>query len=183
MTSPNPIANPSLVQCPECNVPVKQKRLDKHRLLQHQIPLTKSATKDTTTPSFVRCPHCKNLCPTDSLAEHLRSHEQRPPPTVSSPPTKQRDQETAQDDEPIGITVLKALARGQRYIAHARSICRCQACSRQIVFLDVDGSAQKAFDVSASRVIEGTHACESGDRRSSIKTIGGGAVDSNRRRH
>lgn len=115
-----------------------------------------------------------NVCGTLLLRTNLERHQRRAHP--SPPATTARA-----DNEPIGLKIIRDIGT-QRWTATGTE--RCDVCQRRIVWLAIGAGTNKAFEVAADRTIVGTHDC-SGPTSSSIsvRTVSGGAVESNRRRH
>lgn len=177
-----------MVRCPECKASVRADRLSRHLTQVHAAPRPKGKTPatDSTIPSFVRCPQCKNLCTSEGLQRHLLSHSDKAAAPRTDKELRGRPlllNSDYVDTDPLGVKVLKALERGQRYLAAPWAIARCEECKQQVIVLEVGDGIIKSFDVGLDRVIACTHACEAEARSTSIRAYSGGAIDSNRRRH
>lgn len=185
-------ANPIMIQCPHCKSMVKSNRMAKHIARVHnnsEVTATSENRIQQEIPStpFVHCPQCRQLVARENLAKHIATLHSAKKEETNSLPLRNipHHPNTAIESEsdPIGVKVIKALKRGQNYIATASYIKRCQNCHTRVIFLDVGQNSMKAFDVSAKNIILGTHACDSDGRSESLYTYSGGIVDSNRRRH
>jgi hypothetical protein len=113
---------------------------------------------------YATCEICMQTLRRANLGSHLRKVHPKPTPELA-----------------IGRRVLNDLGK---WNWKATGVERCDICLSRIVWLDVGKGAVKAFDVDEDRTIVGTHACDDSARRGhSIRTVCGGAIDSNRRRH
>lgn len=142
----------------------------------------RSALSDTP---FAHCPECNLLVARENLPHHIlklhcaesATNINRRLPDESLHPISTQENES----DPIGVKVIKALERGQRYIANFTQ--RCEKCNRRIIFLNIGNNCEKAFDVDDKNNIVGTHACDTDTRSQSLYAYRGGMIDSNRRRH
>ena len=60
---------------------------------------------------------------------------------------------------------------------------RCEQCHARVVFKEIQEGLRKAYEVDYQGNILWTHACDGDSKSESLRTMSGGAVDSNRRRH
>lgn len=191
-------ARSALTWCPVCNIAVRESRLQAHMQRVHS-PDSKQGKKPHPD-EMTTCPNCEVLVRANRLLRHIRSvhntfvsrllvQRLRPAPSpmssalapqnVKNSKVTRLNSQSKQAEPPIGEKVLEGLKANLRWTANYWESCK--TCKRRIIFLELDGGRQKAFDVGRDRRILGTHSCE--ERSESVFAYQAGIVDSNRRRH
>lgn len=191
-------AGSALVWCPVCNNAVRESRLQKHMERAHS-PASKQG-KRPQPDEMTACPHCDVSMRASRLSRHIRNvhnsfvsrllvERLRPALSPMSSALVSQDvkplkgtrlnSQSKQAEPPIGQQVLEGLRAKIRWTANCWE--PCITCKRRVVFLELGGGRQKAFDVDRDRRILGTHSCE--ERSESVFACQAGIVDSNRRRH
>lgn len=125
--------------------------------------------REQTIRPLVTCPECGNSVRKDKIVRHLVKVHSK----LLAPPAPAQV-------IPVGQRVLSGLERNERWTANRAD--RCLGCRRPVVYLNMGNNKEKAFDITATRTILGTHICEE-PRSQSIYAYQGGIIDSNRRKH
>ncbi len=132
----------------------------------------------------VLCQKCSKEMDISSVLRHKCLPLPEPKPTPSAPKQrtlKKQIKPPRGRSKTFGGKVLRGLQKGERWIADYSE--SCTSCRRRIIFLEIEGGKQKAFDVDKTMCIVGVHTCGEPSGAGSQFAFSGGIVDSNRRRH
>lgn len=152
----------SAESCPHCARTVLRKNMFRHMRKAHKDLIT----EQLIPPGIIRCDICGIFIKEDRIVRHRKkAHDIKPEPL-----------------RPLGIQILAKITAGNRPKA-TTTLQKCDACRGRVVFLDMGRNKTKAFDVDSNGFLLGTHACEGTPKSESVRTISGGIIDSNRRRH
>lgn len=180
--------------CPHCGEKVLKTRMDRHMKRVHpDIPHeVRARVSKPVPPGLSVCPECGVFLKPGRIMSHAKkmhsseavakAQEQLTLWNESVRVEKERAHlDMLERSKPEGERILAALKNGER--PKAMNVMRCDVCQSRVVFLDMGKHRSKSFDVDSMGNILGTHACEAEVRGESVRTLSGGAVDSNRRKH
>lgn len=168
--------SPRTIKCKVCLKAISDVEISAHMRDAHGIA-TRLANGQTGESRWPFRPTTRVATPTDGKPIHPTQPKQKSTQSHAHGATGRRAKQAV---ELLGEDVLLALRKGEHWFANESELC--DACRRRVVYLDLSGNRQKAFDVGHKKLILGLHVCSEG-RGSSVRAYSGGAIDSNRRRH
>ncbi len=142
--------------CPHCGIRVLRTRLLKHFRRAHP-DLQGTAQKQL---NLVRCKDCGALVREDRIGRH------------------ERKVHGSSHLKPVGSKTGE-----EQKLRFFGPVERCEHCHARVVFKEIQEGLRKAYEVDCRGNILWTHACDGDSKSESVRTMFGGAVDSNRRRH
>lgn len=142
--------------CPHCGIRVLRTRLLKHLRRAHP-ELQISAEQQL---NLVRCKACGALVREDRMRQH------------------ERKVHGSSHVNPESSTIEE-----EKQSSFVGPVERCDYCHSRVVFKENKGGERKAYEIDCRGRILWTHACDGDSKSESVRTMLGGAVDSNRRRH
>lgn len=174
------MATAKRIQCKVCLQEISVEKMPEHMAAAHAIKTKWALPATTSMPlpaSFAGTTSRSASTARYGSPDRLTSKSTKAKLDVHQPGTEKKKAK----EVPLGSQVLAGLKEGVRWTATESE--SCGTCRRRIVFLDVSGDKQKAFDVDKARFILGLHLCAETTGGGSIFAYSGGAIDSNRRRH